>query len=143
MPITVYAAQVWTTCLVNSLEMSYLSEKTGRPISSKELRFGIRCKAHPQFAPHVVAAMDASLSKVDADSIYKQAFQASKPRAEAMLRRFDRQQHAGHAAAAELCMSLWLALLVRKPPPRQTLRQNALVRFSTFASSEALELLCK
>lgn len=143
MPVDLYTAHTWKICLIKSLQLTYLSRKTRRPLSPSELKFGTECVAHPEFAPHVIAAMDASLPKKDADFIYKQAFEASKSRAEAMLKRFDRQQHAGHAAAVIVCTSLWLALLCRNPKPRQTLFQNALARFATFAPPHAVQLLCE
>jgi len=143
MPLDLYTAHVWKTCLVHSLEMTYLSPSTRRPLPRNEMTFGAPCVAHPQFSPHVIAAMDASLPKKEADAIYKLAFLASKPTADAMLQKFDKKQAAGQATIAMLCISIWLAvgLTHRRVRTTPSLFHNALTRFARFAPRDAVHLL--
>lgn len=107
--------KMWFETLRKSLRMSYATEHGGRP------RQFDRVKARVEFHPAVVRAMDLAIGKRWGDKIYKLAFEASKSRADAMLKEFDDLQ-----------------IATNRP-----FFKHALARFATFAPSESVDQLAK
>jgi len=96
---------------------------TYRSVSGKPIRSGDRVIAHPEFDPAVVAAMDSALGRTVGNAVYARAFQTSKPRADAMLARFDAMQQVMNRPFFQNCLQrVWatyrdpdLVSLLRQP----------------------------
>jgi hypothetical protein len=88
----------WVQRLCSSLRMTYTS------LSGKPIRSGDRVTAHPEFDPSVVAAMDAALGRRVGNAVYARAFQMCKPRADAMLERFEAMQQVTNRPFFQQCL---------------------------------------
>jgi hypothetical protein len=107
--------KLWYEKLQKSLRMVYVTDHGGPP------RHLDHVVAHVEFHPCVVRAMDRDIGKQWGDKIYKLAFQACQSRAQTMLQEFEDMQTATN----------------------RPFFKNALRRFATFASSDAVSLIAK
>jgi hypothetical protein len=85
-------ANKWYANLIKSLRMVYYHD--GKWKKAHELKPGDKVTAHPEFDPDVIAEMDKELPRPLANYVYRSAFNAVKPRADAMLKRFEDAQTA-------------------------------------------------